>query len=249
MKQIQIGIQMYSLSQQFEDDPRGTLRALAGMGYEGVEFAWQFGGLPPDELKRLLDELNLRTVGIYAKTQQLADESDLLWGYAEALGCRYLTTGMEPKANEDDWPEAIREVGALAGQAAKRGFRLLYHNHWQELHPMGQTTALDALFEALPAERLGAELDVAYFIKAGLDPVAYVRRYGERTPLLHARDIAADGASVPVGQGEVDFPGIIAAARDAATEWLVVEQNPSPEALRDAATSIEVLRGGLEPRP
>ena len=167
-----IGVQLYSLGPQFAGDAPGVLRTLAKQGYEGVEFAWEFGGLSPALLRDLL----------------------------------------------------------------------LYHNHCTELEPLGNATALDQLFESVDPQRVGAELDVAYFVQVGLDPVVYVRRYGNRLPLLHARDTTADGRSVPVGAGVVDFPAVIEAARDAGTDWLVVEQNPSSDALQAAGQSFDALR-------
>ncbi len=240
--QAQIGIQLYSLGPQLAEDAPGVLRTLAKQGYEGVEFAWVFGGLAPESLRDLMLELNLQTVSIYAKAEQLLDEDNEIWTYAKILGCRYLTMGWQNRANATAWPEAILDIETLGSRVAQRGHRLLYHNHCTELEPLGESTALDQLFESVEPNRVGAELDVAYFVQVGLDPVAYIRRYGHRMPLLHARDTTADGRSVPVGAGVVDFPAVIDAARDAGTGWLVVEQNPSPDAVNAAQQSIAALR-------
>ncbi len=241
-KQAKIGIQLYSLGPQLAEDAPGVLRTLAKQGYQGVEFAWVFGGLPPASLRDLLLELNLQTVSIYAKAEQLLDEENEIWTYAKVLGCRYLTMGWQNRANATAWPEAIRDIETLGDRVAQRGHRLLYHNHCNELEPLGDSTALDQLLKNVESNKVGAELDVAYFVQVGLDPVAYIRRYGHRMPLLHARDTTADGRSVPVGAGVVDFPAIIDAARDAGADWLVVEQDPSPEAVNAAQQSITAFR-------
>ncbi len=240
--QTRIGIQLYSLGLQFAEDAPGVLRTLAKQGYQGVEFAWAFGGLSPASLRDLLQELNLQTVSIYVKADQLLDEDNEIWTYANILGCRYLTMGRQDRVSERAWPQAIRDIETLGRRVADRCHRLLYHNHCDELKPLGNSTALDQLFEKVDPHWVGAELDVAYFVQVGLDPVAYIRRYGHRMPLLHARDTTADGCSVPVGAGVVDFPAIIDAARDTGTEWLVVEQNPSPDAVNIAQQSITALR-------
>ncbi len=242
LKKPRIGVQLYSLGPQFAGDAPGVLRALAKQGYEGVEFAWEFGGLSPALLRDLLLELNLQAVSIYAKAEQLLDEKNEIWMYAETLGCRYLTMGWQNRVSETAWPQAIRDIEMIGNRVAERGLRLLYHNHCTELEPLGNATALDQLFESVDPQRVGAELDVAYFVQVGLDPVVYVRRYGNRLPLLHARDTTADGRSVPVGAGVVDFPAVIEAARDAGTDWLVVEQNPSSDALQAAGQSFDALR-------
>lgn len=240
--QAQIGIQLYSLGAQFAEDAPDVLRTLAKQGYEGVEFAWVFGGLSPVSLRDLLQELNLQTVSIYAQAEQLLDEANEIWNYADVLGCRYLTMGWQNRSSETAWPEAIRDIETLGRRVADRGHRLLYHNHCDELKALGNSTALDQLFDSTDSRWVGAELDVAYFVQVGRDPVDAIRRYGHRMPLLHARDTTADGRSVPVGDGVVDFPGVIHAARNGGAEWFVVEQNPSPDAVNAAQRSLDALR-------
>lgn len=249
MNPLKIGIQLYSLGPQFAEDAPGVLRALANMGYEGVEFAWVFGGLAPGELRDLLQELDLQPVSIYAKVDQLIDDQNELWTYADVLGCHYLTMGWQQRLRGGAAPEVVSDIEQFGRQARKRGLQLLYHNHCDELRRQGNTTALDQLLDAADPHLLGAELDVAYFVQVGLDPIAAIRLHAGRLPLLHARDTTAEGQSVPVGKGVVDFPAVIDAARAAGTEWLVVEQNPSGDALRDAETSIHSLRASMERVP
>ena len=62
MARIPIGLELYSVRQDLDRDPRGTLKAVAEMGYEGVEFAGP-PKLSGEELRKLLDEFGLVCCG------------------------------------------------------------------------------------------------------------------------------------------------------------------------------------------
>lgn len=63
---MQVGLQLYTVLDECQRDFRGTLRAIADMGYQGVEFAWQYGDMAPDALARFLKELGLACCGWHA---------------------------------------------------------------------------------------------------------------------------------------------------------------------------------------
>ena len=74
MAQIPIALQMYTLRNETARDFAGTLREVAKIGYAGVEFAGT-DGLSAAELRRLLDDLNLRAAGSHTGLDAL--EGDL----------------------------------------------------------------------------------------------------------------------------------------------------------------------------
>ena len=55
MKKFHVGIQLYGVRKAMEADFEGTLKAVADMGYEYVEFAGYYGHTA-DEIKELLDK-------------------------------------------------------------------------------------------------------------------------------------------------------------------------------------------------
>lgn len=57
-----IGLQMFTVRDETAKDFRSVLRKVAELGYEGVEFAG-YGDIPPEEMKSLLQELNLKAIG------------------------------------------------------------------------------------------------------------------------------------------------------------------------------------------
>ncbi|MDD5729251.1 MAG: TIM barrel protein, partial [Victivallales bacterium] len=102
----------------------------------------------------------------------------------------------------------------------------------------------DLFYERTPADQVKAELDTYWIKKGGEDPVAYLKKYGDRLPLVHLKDMdKTDGSFAAVGTGLIDLSGVIAAAGDSAAEWVIYEQDICRESpLECARISIENIK-------
>ncbi len=221
-----IGIQLHTIREEIEKNPSEALGNIASIGFKGVEFAFDYGGMEPDELSVLLNETRLECIGIYVKNiSELEDPGSPAYRYAAALKCPYVTVGMTGKVNSKEWAGAIEALKKAADLSASRGITLLYHNHWQEFGRIEGKYALDILFERTDPCKVKAELDTGWITKAGEDPVEYIRKYSGRLPCLHVRDFSPEYEVAEIGEGIIDFPKVIGAAEGAAVEWLVFEQS------------------------
>jgi hypothetical protein len=91
---MNIDIQLFSVSDEFKKDEVSTLKFLAGVGYTGVEFAFGFGHMPPEELRVFLESINLKAVGIYSENlESLSTSSDNIYTYVRCLKIPYVTVG------------------------------------------------------------------------------------------------------------------------------------------------------------
>lgn len=142
---------------------------------------------------------------------------------------------------------AIREVSDALAQA---GITLLLHNHEMECIPVDGTTALDYILEQCP--NLGLELDVGWAKFAGADPVALMKKYGSRIPLLHFKDVRADACAenrdtcfTAVGEGSIPLKEILAAAPccNLIEDCLIIDQDDSPNDILD-----DIARGAAHIR-
>lgn len=251
MRRMGIGLQLYTLRDELSRDFAGTLRRVAAMGYEGVEFAG-YGGLAAEELRDLLAELNLKAVGShvgYARIQSgLVDEI----AYLKTIGAKYLICPYLNVADfktEEDWRKLFG-LFVQAGEAcAKEGLVFCYHNHAFEFEIRVDGEYLfDALYAATPVETVQAEMDTGWVQYAGQDTLGYIARYAGRLPLVHLKDYdgkTAEGGinTLELGNGVLPLKDIILAASDAGAEWLIVEQdrcaNPPLECV---AASIDWLK-------
>jgi sugar phosphate isomerase/epimerase len=116
----------------------------------------------------------------------------------------------------------VARISVVADRLAAQGIAVGFHNHGRELEPREGVTPLERL-AAVP--ELFLQLDVGWAYRGGADPVALLRELDGRCPTIHIKDEAGrDGPSRTVGEGVVPVKEVVAAARAAGTEWLVVEQ-------------------------
>ena len=262
-----IAIQLYSVRHACEADFAAVLKALGEMGYEGVEFAGLHGHSAA-AVKAMCKENGLVPLSAHvALAELLSDPRGVLSQYKE-IGCRFVAipsipTGRRP--GDEGFAATLEEIKMLGGVARELGITLLYHNHDFEFVKLDGAYGLDVMYDRIPAELLQTELDTCWVKVAGEDPVAYLDKYAGRAPVVHLKDFYGERSEDmyeligeantapkrpsnfefrPVGSGLQCFPDILAAAKRAGAEWVVVEQDkPSMglDEMQSAKKSIEYL--------
>lgn len=237
---MKLGIQLYTVRDPCNADFAGAVKALAEMGYDGVEFAGNYGNMEPSALAGFLRELGLVTAGQHVSLDDIIDSGSDTYRYAKALGCPYVTTSLAGSV-EKEWKAIVPRCIEAAATAASKGCVFTYHNHAQEFTRIDGITAEDMLFNAPGAHRPQFELDIYWIRKSGEDPLDYIRRYRGRVPQVHLKDMnPADGSFTEVGRGLMDLPAIFDAAKEAGAEWIIVEQDICKRpALESARMSCE----------
>ncbi len=243
---MKLGIQLYSVREPLEKDFEGTLDALKAMGFEGVEFAWNYGKLEPAPLAAFLKKKGLLCCGLHTSLKDLQDGASLSYQYAKAIGTPCITTSCCAKDELDNWDQTIAGLAKAGLVAAQKGLRFTYHNHAQEFQTLieGQSL-LDRLYARTDAATVKAELDTAWIFVGGSDPAAYIRRHAGRVPQVHMKDYSATKKTlIEIGQGDLKFADILAAAREAKAEWAIYELDASTlgDSLVSARQSIQQLK-------
>ncbi|MEW9699187.1 sugar phosphate isomerase/epimerase family protein [Paenibacillus sp. SI8] len=243
MARIQIGLQLYTLRDNMAQDMEGTLRHVAKLGYEGVEFAGYYD-MPAAQLKQLLDEIGLKAIGSHVSLDNLRNNLQGEIDYLRTLGAKYIICPFvveEQRQTAEQWQQIITDCEGFAAEAKKQGLQFLYHNHDFEFHVQidGQFV-FDAMYANAGDQAIGVEMDVCWVQFAGQDPLVYIAKYAERLPLVHFKDFAKDAEgkiiTLELGLGNVDLEKVIAAAEQADVEWLIVEQD---HCQKPPITSIE----------
>jgi len=244
---MNFGIQLYSLRDL--DEPTAALvRRAADAGFDGVEFA---GVDDAAAVRAALDETGVAAPAAHVPIEELEADLDAVCERSGSLGVETLVVPYLPPeafADADAVDETAHRLDDLTAKCDDRGVRLLYHNHDHELVTVEGEPALDRLAEE---SGIGFELDLAWMLTAGYDPVAYIDRYADRTPVVHLKDVVVDadakrgGRPVPLGEGELDLDRCLAAARDGLVEWAVAEHDfpADPAAFcRDAGEFVAAHR-------
>ncbi|UOF88730.1 sugar phosphate isomerase/epimerase [Fodinisporobacter ferrooxydans] len=236
-----LGLQLYTLRDLLKEDFIGTLRKVSKIGYEGVEFAG-YGDMSIRELRRAVDDLGLTPVSNHVPLAHLETKLDIVIEEAKELGISYIVC---PFIAEDRRKDAndYRKLAALFNQVgeklAQEGLKFAYHNHAFEFVKFNEQYALDALYQWTDLQFVQAELDVYWIEYAGESAVEYIKKYANRTELLHVKDMTNDDERffAEVGSGCLNIPGILETAQASNILWYLVEQDVSR---RNPLESVEM---------
>ena len=240
MRKLPIAIQLYTVREELKSDFRGTLKRIAELGYDGVEFAWIFGDLPPQELAEYMKFLGLRTASVHIRTSNSENPEAMDFAYAKALGaenvvCSCKSTFAQSVQWHIDWVRRVNKI------AESLGFKFAYHNHDREFLLLNNGKfALDELL----GDDIAAELDVYWISKAGQNPLEYIQKYSRRLPLLHLKDRSPEtGSFTELGTGDIPLRACVEKLDDSCCKWLIYEQDIcNHPSLKSAEISIRNLK-------
>lgn len=244
-----IGVQLWSVKDEIKQDFEGTLVRIAKLGFQGVEFAGEFGPYKtnPAGLKTFLDKNALQCAGAHVQFDALTDARfEATTAFYKTLGCANLVIPMDARGASVEGSTAMsRELSVLSGKLAAKGMRIGYHNHAQEMAGAVGSTPWDVIARNTPKESI-MQQDVGWTTQAGKDPVAYVYQYPGRTVSTHYKAKFAPGTTgTPIiGQDKTDWAGLTRALRQVgATQWIIVEQEEYPNGMGQLETVAASLRG------
>jgi sugar phosphate isomerase/epimerase len=249
-----IGLQLYSLRDQFKQDVPGTLRQVRDFGFRYVELAGTYG-IPPADFNARLKALGLKAIAGHMSYEQWRDHPEAAVAEAKALGLKYAGCAWIPHQgdfDEQECREAIRVFNRAGKVAAAQGIKFFYHIHGYEFHPHGQGTLLDLMFAETDPRLVVYEMDIFWAALPNQDPVELLKKYGKRWELMHLKDMRqgtprgslSGGTDVrndaALGAGVLDMSAILKAARKAGVKWYFIEDE-SPWVLEQIPQSLRYL--------
>ncbi|MFG6119711.1 sugar phosphate isomerase/epimerase family protein [Thalassobacillus sp. B23F22_16] len=247
MKHIPVAVQMYTLRNESERDFSGTLKKVAELGFDGVEFAG-YGDLTVQEVKSLLDELSLQAVSSHVPLEELQENLPKVIEEQKILGSQYIVVPflLPEQRNEADYRSLIPFLQRAGKTCREEGITLCYHNHDFELDRLSDgRMALETIFDETNPEELHIELDIYWLKKAEENPVDWLTRYQGRAPLVHLKDMTNDDEQffAELGTGGVDIEAVLAAGEETGVKWWIVEQD---ESRRSPFESLEISMNYLK---
>ncbi len=231
MKTTQVAVQMYTLREESQKDFAGTLRKVAELGFDGVEFAG-YEGWDVNELKELLDELGLQAAASHVPLEELEFNLGQVIENQKILGSGYIVCPylMPEQRTEENYQKLIRFLDEAGEICRGEGLTLCYHHHDFELERMNDgRQALQAIYEDTKEENVKAELDIYWLAKAGEKPAEWMERCTNRTPLVHLKDMTKDEEQffAELGTGGVDIDSVLEKGKEAGVQWWIIEQDMS----------------------
>lgn len=244
-----LAVQLWSVKDEIKQDFEGTLNKLAKLGFQGVEFAGEFGKYQTDPagLAAFLKKTGLQCAGAHMHVDKLdAANFKATTDFYRAVGCNRLIISMDQRgASKEGTADLAKELSAVSVKLAGQGMLLGYHNHEQEMLGQKDQTNWDLLAKNTPQNFI-LQQDVGWTTYAGQDPVYYVDKYPGRTVTTHFKAKFAKGTSgTPIiGQDRTDWSGLTKAVRKVGgTEWIIIEQEEYPNGMGQLDTVAASLRG------
>lgn len=245
MARIPVAVQLYSVREDCARDLPGTLKALAEMGYEGVEFAGYYDR-SAQELRELLDEVGLKVAGSHVRGHELASENlAASIEFHQTLGNKYLIVPwMNPSEDPTVWRDFAGRLNTVAEQLAPKGLCTGYHNHGHEFKPAGGEAPWD-IIAANTKPEVVMQLDLGNACHGGADPMVYLRKYLHRAGTIHLKEFSSSNEKPLIGEGEIPWEEALSAIEAGGkTEWYIVEQEVYPVPPLEAVKRCrEFLRG------
>ena len=246
-----LGVQLWSVNDELDRDVAGTLRRLGEIGYREIELAG-LHGYTPTAFAAAARAASLRPVGAhYAMPDLMADPGRCI-GETRDVGASWLVVAApkpdRPLAPGGDWLATMRAamtadawrrnadaLGTLALQARAAGLSFAYHNHPIEFDRYGTERGIDIILARTDPALVKWELDVAWAVAGGTDPVVLLHAHSDRIRLLHIKGMHARPApgeygtdftsGVIASDDVINWPAVFAAAQGK-VEHAYVEQEP-----------------------
>jgi sugar phosphate isomerase/epimerase len=223
-----VGIQLYTVRKEMGEDPVGTLKKLAKIGFKELESArsdkGNYYGLAPKEIKKIAADL-----GMNVRSGHIHVDNDWKKSIEQATetGQEYIISAVLPSKGQtvEHYQASADEFNKLGEECKKANLSFGYHNHDSEFEKVNGQILYDILLERCDPKLVKLEMDLGWVVASGNDPFAYFNKYPGRFPLWHLKDVdLVLKKSVEFGKGKVDIPGLLGNAKKAGMRYYFVEQ-------------------------
>lgn len=246
-----IGVQLYTVRDRLREDFEGTLREVAKIGYQEVEFAVYLADVrnlnpAPKRVREILDSLGLSAPSSHVPYAALLPETwPRVLEAAGVIGHRYIVNpsiDRDLTARADGWKRAADTFNRAGRESSRAGIQFAYHNHIEEFKPVEGQLPYDILLSAGDPRLVKMEMDLGWVHVAGADPLKYFAKYPGRFPLVHVKDFDKNGTMTEVGSGVIDWKAIFAKSDLAGIKHYFVEHDEPKAPLESIRTSYMYLQ-------
>lgn len=223
---MKIGAQFYTIRNfcKTPDELAESLKKVADIGYEYVQISGTCA-YDPSWLAQELKKNGLVCPLTHYDKQRIATDSAAVAQEHDIFGADYIGVGYYELGSPEKTDEFISEFSDAMKVFASCGKKLMYHNHDMEFTNVGGKCMLELLAEKTSADLLGFTLDTFWVQSGGGDAVQWLRRLSGRVDCVHYKDFAYPHMMRAVGDGNMNFPAIIAASVDSGVKYAFVEQD------------------------
>jgi sugar phosphate isomerase/epimerase len=266
------GVQLFTFFNSIDNDVEGTLKKISELGYKNIESAFSrkggYYGMTATEFSKFLNSIGLKwrshhvlgapfklppnakpPVGADGKPIAIPKMRNLKENFQELVdeaaegGVEYLVCANIPTTTVDEVKSAVETLNKTADAASNAGLKFAYHNHEWEFKQVGDKTPYEVFLAETDPKKLRFELDIAWALKGGADPIALFEKNPGRFPLWHIKDLDKDFKNIfPLGEGSIEYQKYFSQATKAGLEYYFIEHDMPQDAFGSVTTSIKNLK-------
>ncbi|MEH7418563.1 sugar phosphate isomerase/epimerase [Neobacillus drentensis] len=198
---MQIGLNLFSVFKELNDDYFGTLEKVAEMGYKNIELItlnFANGKRYSDTftisaIKQKFNELGLHAFAAHEGVppgQSIMDNDwDKIIAENAELECKSIVFPMAFISGQEDTLQTAQHLNIIGEKCKEAGISFYYHNHAHEFKRVGEKSLFDLLVENTNPEFVKFELDLVWAIRGGYNPLSLLEKLGSRCDLIHQKDL------------------------------------------------------------
>jgi sugar phosphate isomerase/epimerase len=214
INRLPLGVQMYTLRDDYARDAEGTLKKIKAMGYDGIElYGGEENNLPTEKLNELLAKTGLKVFGYqpnWAFVQE--DTVERTFEFCRSMGITRIGVASAPiemLPHRDTLEKVIAHLNKMNELARKAKFQLGYHTHKTDFVVVDGKTAWDRIFENTPKD-FTMVLDTGNAMVGNADSISLLKKFPGRSPWVHLKPFKPDvlGATM-VGEDAFNWPELL----------------------------------------
>ncbi|MCC5788843.1 MAG: sugar phosphate isomerase/epimerase [Opitutales bacterium] len=249
----QLAVQMYTLRDftKTSADLAKSLERVSKMGYPAVQMSaiGAMNGENPEvdakTARQMLDDNGLKCIATHRPWDNFLNNLEGEIEFHKTLGCDYSAIGGVPgnfPNTYEGYRQFLTEAKPVIARLKEAGIRFGHHNHSHEFfRPERHGKTLEDILIEEGGPDLFLELDLYWVEHAGLNCVRILERSHGRVPVIHLKDKEVlegknETRMAPIGEGTMDWDGILEGCRKAGVEWYAIEQD---QCFRDAFDCLQ----------
>lgn len=198
---MEIGLNLFSVFKELNEDYFGTLEKLAEIGYKNLELLtvnFSTGERYTDAfslpvIKQKLKDLGLNAFSAHEGVAPGSAIMDADWDRIveenAALGCQSIVFPMAFISGREDTLQTAEQLNLVGKKCKEAGLSFYYHNHAHEFRRVGETSLFELLAENTDPALVKFELDLVWVMRGGYDPLALLEKLGSRCDMIHQKDL------------------------------------------------------------
>ncbi len=214
-----LGFQTFEITAHLKEDWQGTWNKMASFGYkfaDMVMFRDELAKYTAKDIRKTLADAGLYATNGHFSYTAWTEQYGPTVEWAHVMGFKTVVCSLgSRRSTVDDWKWMAEQLNVIGAKVQKDGLQLAYHNHEIEFVKVEGKVPWDILMANTDPKLVTTQLDVGNLTFGGGNAIEVLTKYKDRTFSLHCKDFAPGKASVPVGQGILDWNKILAIAKSA----------------------------------